>query len=288
MDIAEQLNNTTEIRVPAVTEREGAIIAYRLILTAMLREIRAEYRSTVLPSYREHRQFVADESAWFDRLKQVAAGAVSNAVVAFGRLAGSEADSFDRRFKANLRRATRVDINGLSINLGRREQRLMTDYVQRNASLIQNLSDDAVKRIEQAVFAAKLGNQPLGDLSRQIQTDFRILRSRADLIAVDQIASLNADLTQIHHRSVGINQYRWVTRRDERVRDLHRPLNGKTYKYGQRTGAENGLPPGKPIRCRCVAEGIIQPKRRLVASAIAGFVAGAFAAELAAGDPDDQ
>jgi uncharacterized protein with gpF-like domain len=42
------------------------------------------------------------------------------------------------------------------------------------------------------------------------------------------------------------------------VGPLHRSLDGKVYEYGKPTGAEQGLPPGQPINCRCVARGIVE------------------------------
>ena len=55
-----------------------------------------------------------------------------------------------------------------------------------------------------------------------------------------------------------MTSYTWMTSRDERVRPRHKELDGKEYEYGKPTGAEDGLPPGQPIMCRCVARGIVE------------------------------
>lgn len=288
MDIVAQLNNDREIRLPPVTEREGAIIAYRVILIRMLRELRAEYRDSILSQYKHHRQFVADESAWFSSLKAKASRLVTDAVDQVSDLLSKEAQSFETRYRQTFKKATKIDIGGTAVTIRGKQARLMQNYVERNASLIQSLSDDTVKRIQQSVYNAKINGDRLDVLSSKIQKDFKILKNRADLIAEDQMASLNSDLTAMQNQSLGIKKYRWRTRRDERVRPRHKKLEGRIYKYGQSTDAEGGLPPGKPIRCRCAQEAIIPPKQNTLTAIALGIAAGLAAVELAAGNSTNE
>ena len=51
--------------------------------------------------------------------------------------------------------------------------------------------------------------------------------------------------------------YVWRTSKDERVRPRHQHIDGIAYEYGKPTGAEQGLPPGQPIQCRCIAQAIV-------------------------------
>ena len=95
------------------------------------------------------------------------------------------------------------------------------------------------------------------DLRARLKADFGIADKRAALIAQDQTAKLNSDLNRIRQEQAGVTSYEWRTSRDERVRERHRKLDGTVYKWGEPTGAEEGLPPGKPIRCRCVALGVV-------------------------------
>ena len=81
--------------------------------------------------------------------------------------------------------------------------------------------------------------------------------ARADLIAQDQTIKLVADLNRYRQEQAGIKRYRWVSKQDDRVRPLHQRLNGKIYEWGKPTGAEHGLPPGQPIRCRCRAKAVL-------------------------------
>lgn len=261
IDITKQLNNEKDIIVRSVRERTRSIIAYRIILTALLREINREVRRSVIPAYKADLQYSADAASWFTSLKAVATSAVSTAVSKAKDLFSGESTSHLKRFNASIRTATGIDIAALIDPVSSSD--LMQTVVEQNTSLITSLSDDAVKRVEQAVYRAKLQKQSAAELSKEIQKQLNIVKSRADLIAVDQIASINADLNEARQKAIGINSYAWSGKLDARERKLHRGLEGKIYKWGESTGAEGGLPPGKPIRCRCVARAVI-PKRDIV------------------------
>lgn len=142
------------------------------------------------------------------------------------------------------------------------QQEDLTDYLRiaatRNAGLIKGLSADAVKRVQETVTTALINGTPVRQLQGQLTEQLRISDRRAQLIAQDQMAKLNSDLNRIRHEQAGISEYIWTTAHDERVRPLHRSLDGKKYRYGESTGAEGGAAPGQPVRCRCVAVAVVQ------------------------------
>lgn len=261
IDIKEQLNNDKDIIVKPVRERTRSIIAYRIILTTLLREINAEVKRSVIPAYKADLSYSADSASWFTSLKAVAASAVSTAVGKARELFSDDSKSHLKRFNASIRTATGIDIAAL-IDPSAQDGLLQT-IVEQNTSLITSLSDDAQYRIEQAVYRAKAQKQSVTELSKEIQKQLGIVKSRADLIAVDQIASINADLNEARQKAIGIDSYSWSGKLDKRERPLHKRLEGNIYKWGQSTGAEGGQAPGKPIRCRCVARAVI-PKRSII------------------------
>lgn len=81
-----------------------------------------------------------------------------------------------------------------------------------------------------------------------------VSESRAELIARDQTLKLNGAINQAHQRSVGVEAYIWSTSGDERVRDSHADLDGKTFAWS--APPEPGHP-GEDFQCRCVALPII-------------------------------
>jgi SPP1 gp7 family putative phage head morphogenesis protein len=99
----------------------------------------------------------------------------------------------------------------------------------------------------------------LNDLTTKIydimseRTD--VTDSRARLIARDQTAKLNGELTQIRQQDLGVESYVWRTVGDERVRDTHEENDGQTFAWSD-PPAETGHP-GEDYQCRCWAEPIL-------------------------------
>jgi SPP1 gp7 family putative phage head morphogenesis protein len=83
---------------------------------------------------------------------------------------------------------------------------------------------------------------------------------RAKLIARDQSNKLYGDLTELRAKFNGWEFYEWDDSDDSRVRDDHKRLDGKIYKFseppvtvttGKRAGERNNA--GQDIQCRCLA-----------------------------------
>lgn len=90
-------------------------------------------------------------------------------------------------------------------------------------------------------------------------------KSRAKLIAIDQVQKLNADLESRRQQNNHITRYIWRTRRNARVRKEHVDLEGAVFDWnfppvtvltGKRAGERNH--PGQDINCKCWAEPVIE------------------------------
>ncbi len=75
---------------------------------------------------------------------------------------------------------------------------------------------------------------------------------RARLIARDQVAKLNAAITETRQTKMGVTHYFWRTSMDERVRDSHAAKEGDRFAWAD-PPADTGHP-GQDIQCRCTAE----------------------------------
>lgn len=251
----------TSVVLPTVTPALGPEREYLAVLRAMLRELSREARESIVPLAVEeigrNKAMMRDaEPSWFDRLisLSVRLGIIADQAVV--RILGLEAARHSDRFMATAKRALGVDLTAVVRNED------LTEYLRtaatRNAALIKGLADETVKRVQQVVTTAVINGQTATILRKTLTEQFQIEDRRAQLIARDQISKLTSDLNKIRHEQAGITTYTWRTSADERVRERHRALEGKVYKYGEATGAEGGLPPGQPIRCRCVAAAIVE------------------------------
>lgn len=254
--------NRPTITLPPIADSKGAQTEYLRALRAMLRTLAATVRSDVLPT--AEAEIARQRSAMtqdalgefvFEGLKQLAVrlGVIAEGMV--GRILRLESERHTKKWLASVRSTIGIDLAAVVSQEDLAEY--LTTAAARNASLIKSLGDDAIKRVEQATYQAILQGQTAAQLRKRMTEEFGVLDSRAKLIARDQVSKLTSDLNRRRHEQAGVTSYVWMSSRDERVRERHRALDGKEYKYGEPTGAEQGLPPGQPIQCRCVARGIV-------------------------------
>jgi len=258
--LADRRKGTTQ-PLPAIHGSIGAEAAYLKALRSILREMARETRENIVPlavaEIQANRAVTQDaDRTWFQKLLELSIDLAISAEGMVGRILGLEAERHTKRFMETAKQALGIDLAAVVLreDLGD----LLRDAALKNAQLIKGLADDTVKRVSLTVMNAVMNGTPAKDLRKELTRQFGISDRRARLIARNEIASFNSDMNRLRHVQAGVTTYTWRTSADERVRPLHRELDGKVYEYGKPTGAEDGLPPGKPINCRCIAQGIVE------------------------------
>lgn len=128
-------------------------------------------------------------------------------------------------------------------------------FIADNVSLIKNLGDDQIARMEGIVQRGLRAGLRHEVIAKQIREAFGFARKRAAFIARDQVSKLYGELTRSRQQQVGINKYRWSTSRDERVRPGHRRLEGTIQEWSNppitnpKTGGR--AHPRQDPNCRC-------------------------------------
>ena len=123
-----------------------------------------------------------------------------------------------------------------------------------NVELIRNATEDFLTEVR-GVLETNEGATPRF-VAAELQKVVNVSKARARLIATDQILKLSAKIAEHRMRSAGINSYTWDTSQDERVRPMHRVLQGQTFNWNDPpvTNPEGDTNhPGGDYRCRCVA-----------------------------------
>lgn len=121
--------------------------------------------------------------------------------------------------------------------------------VQLSEKLPQTTTDDLTRVIREAQ-ASGLSNPQTAARIREVMPD--ITRRRAELIARDQNhkTSILAQEWQMQASGVEIAGREWLSAEDERVRPLHRQLNGEVRPFGEEF-APGVFSPADEIQCRC-------------------------------------
>lgn len=168
----------------------------------------------------------------------------------FKRISGVDPLQFEPELAGLLKVAGDQNVNKIvTLNSGYFDSvRELTNQALRKGTSIKELSDDIVSLTETT-------------------------KSRANLVAIDQVQKLNADLESQRQQNNGIKRYYWRTRQNARVRSKanskgtsdHAGLEGAaldwnfpptTVLQGKRGGERNH--PGQDINCKCWAEPVIE------------------------------
>lgn len=128
--------------------------------------------------------------------------------------------------------------------------------IQENVSLINSMYSSYWHSLEKDIYRSITSGGGITSLTDAITKRTRMARRHADLIANDQTGTIISQFNAYRAKSAGAEKYLWRSMEDRRVRPKHRELDGKTFKYGDPHGGDDGELPGEPIRCRCIAEPI--------------------------------
>jgi len=108
--------------------------------------------------------------------------------------------------------------------------------------------------VSQVIEQAHAQGLRVEELQAQLVQRFGVSDARAELIARDQVLTLNSQVSQHRQQQAGITEFTWVTAGDLRVRPSHREINGQAFSYTNPPVVDGeSVLPGQPINCRCVA-----------------------------------
>lgn len=127
---------------------------------------------------------------------------------------------------------------------------LIKAWTRENVDLIKSIDSRYFGDIRATIQDAVRSGRQTREIVTLLRERYDVSRSRAELIATDQIAKLNGTITMKRQTDLGVKKYRWSTSLDARVRPEHRIREGKVFSWGDAPADGH---PGQPIRCRCVA-----------------------------------
>lgn len=92
-------------------------------------------------------------------------------------------------------------------------------------------------------------------MAKELAEASDVSERHAELVARDQILTLNGQIVEAQQTAAGVEQYVWSTSLDERVRPEHEALEGQTFSWNDPPAVGH---PGDDILCRCVAIPVIE------------------------------
>jgi SPP1 gp7 family putative phage head morphogenesis protein len=247
---------------------DAAVRTYRAALIEVLEEAKRLVDADLVPRLEEIERVAQtrvdgtrlDADGWQQRIRSIMAAIRS--ALGFGTRpeqtandAAQETSRFNfRQVRAQLRSVLGIDVFFNEPRL----QSALDDFAEQNVALIKTVPAKYFEDIERVVRSGFRSGRRASDISAELTERFNVAKSRADLIARDQINKLNANLTRDRQQALGIADYIWRTSRDERVRATHIRLEGTRQSWDNPpVVGSRRLHPGEDFRCRCTAEPII-------------------------------
>ena len=119
-------------------------------------------------------------------------------------------------------------------------------FVKTNAALITSQPQEVADRVAAHIHAMVPTGARWETIAKKLEDEEGIAHRRAALIARDQVAKYNADLSRIQMQSCGIEFYQWRGTMDNRERPSHVALEGTVWSFDKPPPLGN---PGEPIQC---------------------------------------
>lgn len=132
---------------------------------------------------------------------------------------------------------------------------MLEKWVSNNVELIKTVSGQSLEKMKELVYQNYMKGSTTTGIVKEIQRQYGMSKRHAKLIARDQTAKLNADITESQQRDAGVSRYKWSGVMDQRERKSHRELEGKTFSWDNPpdVGGDRRCHPGQDYQCRCCA-----------------------------------
>ena len=138
---------------------------------------------------------------------------------------------------------------------------VMQKLIAEQTSLIKSLPLNAAQRVQDLATRAVIEGGRADEISGLIMAIGGVTKARANTIARTEISKASTIFTQARAEALGSDGYIWRSSEDEDVRDRHKELNGKFFKWDDPPIADekSGIRAhaGCIWNCRCYPEPVI-------------------------------
>lgn len=128
------------------------------------------------------------------------------------------------------------------------------------AQWVKKLRDETLELYTNNSLHAMTTGASLSDILEQFDGMVEKRKNHAKFTARNQIGNFNSIATKLRAQNLGIEKARWVTSKDERVRESHKDRHGKEFDLAEGLYSsidKKHLLPGVDYQCRCDYELII-------------------------------
>lgn len=141
---------------------------------------------------------------------------------------------------------------------------LLERWIAENVKAIKSMPTNTLGNLQEIILKGYKSGSSITQIRQAIQEEYNMEKRRAELLARDQVATLNAQVTKMQQNDAGVKKYKWSSSKDSRVRDCHNAFDGKIFSWDNppeawyetkkgRVYTGRKCHPGEDYCCRCVA-----------------------------------
>jgi SPP1 gp7 family putative phage head morphogenesis protein len=141
-------------------------------------------------------------------------------------------------------------------------KKLLHEFEDQTKVVLENFEQEVVEKLRDDISDMILAGQSRVDLRNAIKKRLNISDTRCKFIARQETALLTTNFKKSQYQQYGIDQYKWVTVGDHKVRESHVELDGVTIDWDNppvvdpKTGRTAHA--GMDFNCRCQASPIVE------------------------------
>jgi len=164
-----------------------------------------------------------------------------------------------KEWKNTIRATLGIDITE-DYYMGDFFKKALGDWVGENVDLITTIPHDTLGKMKEIVLECYHKGTTTTSLMKQLQEEYGVSKRHSRLIARDQIAKLNAQITKAQQQDAGVEEYIWWCVNDSRSRKTHKNLHKKVCRWDDPPEVAPGryCHPGEDYQCRCIARPVFK------------------------------
>lgn len=242
-------------------------VSYNAKLQKIVNEIRKDINNQIMPLLRNLEPQYVRDSYMDDIIAALALVLNKWDSQAFRLIAAQTASQFVN--SADKYNSTQT-INSFGFDLYAGNPDLV-DYIKGsiydNTQLIKSIPAQYLKNVESLVMTNVRSGQRSSAIQGQLSKQYGLTQARAKMIARDQTAKMNGDLSSKRQEAAGFEYFQWIDSGDfPRVRTRHHEIDNKITAYGKGVYrwdnpplSDEGKPiiPGSDYQCRCTARPVL-------------------------------
>lgn len=157
-------------------------------------------------------------------------------------------------------------LRNVNIESGSITEAVIKNSIKTNVDLISKLDQEYKNKVEKILHEGFASSRSRKEMAEEIAKTTGVQLKKAEFWVRDQAGKFYSDVSRKRIENAGFEGYIWRTKKDSRVRDSHRHLEGEYCRWDDpppvkdKNGNIRYLHPGEDYRCRCWAEAALPPK----------------------------